>query len=150
MNFKYKEQNETLFKITEGQVVDQWTNLFDASPKTAVNERKVFGWDGHEGKIIIKSTLNQQIITPGTNASIEVKIKNDSKKIISGLKVSFVRELKMLKPSKINFNDEYNGTKIIRQIDEDYFFKDKTHIFNKNETRSTNIYISIPVKVNLT
>jgi hypothetical protein len=135
-----------LFKSKDTVVVDKWEQkqFENHTPISVMNSRSYNRWDGL-GNISMQCTIQQHLVTPGTDLSIGISVENKSSKRINGIKVSFVRKLSILKPCQIDSKDNQNNIKSFNEIMQDYYFREKCYCFDKKENRCTSLSISIPV-----
>jgi hypothetical protein len=125
------------------KVLDIWdmeTNL--SQEVTAENQRQIF-MSGDKG-ILLQGTIKNDFATSGSNVSVQVRIKNDSKKRVQGIKIYFVKRLLILIPSNDPFEEE-SKVKIVDEIVSNQTFKEKDFIYDPNEDRTNSLLISIPV-----
>jgi hypothetical protein len=149
VKYRYKSNGEeTLFKSKNTIVVDKWEQpqFEDHTPVSVMNSRSYNKWDGL-GHVNMQCTIQQHLVTPGTDLSIGISVENTSKKRLNGIKVSFIRKLSILKPCQINFKDNQNSIKSFNETMQEYHFKEKCYCFDPKENRCTSLSITIPVKI---
>jgi hypothetical protein len=146
VRFKYGSSCDTLIKSKDARILDRWNVEKEqqfAEPVLAMNERKLFM--GGDGTVQLESSIKSNFVTAGTNISIQVRVKNSSRKRVQGLKIAFVRKLSMLCPP-VDPADEEPQVKTIEENFATHFYKDKDYVFDPDEERCSTVHIPIPVK----
>jgi hypothetical protein len=145
VRFKYGSTSDTLITSKEARIADRWDIEKEqqlSESVTATNERKLFM--GGDGAVQLQSIISSNFVTSGTNISIQVRVKNETKKRIQGIKIAFVRRLMMVCTSS---DPAEEGTvKIVDETVSSQSYKDKEFMYDQGEERTSIIHIPIPAK----
>ncbi|KAJ3251546.1 hypothetical protein HK103_002262 [Boothiomyces macroporosus] len=134
VSFKYGDQTDTAFITKHATVVDQWDLALEKSldtSVTAVNSKPVFM--GGPGVVHLEGCLLNSFVSSGNTISIEIKVTNNTKRKVSGVKVSFMKKLLMICPA-IESGKENDEIKVKYLNVKTLNFNDKNYYFEPNET----------------
>jgi hypothetical protein len=144
--FKYGNVCDTLIKSKDARILDRWDIEKEnrcAGPGLVMNERKLFM--GGDGTVQLESSIKSNFVTSGTNISIQIRVKNSTRKRVQGLKIAFVRKLSMLCPS-VDPAEEEPVVKTLEEVFSTHFYKDKDYVFDPDEERCSIVHVPVPVK----
>ncbi|KAJ3320924.1 hypothetical protein HDV06_004702 [Boothiomyces sp. JEL0866] len=144
VSFKYGDQTDTAFITKHATVVDQWDPELERSldtSVTAVNSKQVFM--GGTGVVHLEGCLLKSFVSSGNTISIEIKVTNNTKRRVSGIKVSFMRKLLMICPA-IESGKENDEIKVKYLNVKTMNFNDKNYYFEPNEVRRTTLHLTVP------
>ncbi|KAI8900802.1 hypothetical protein BC833DRAFT_580572 [Globomyces pollinis-pini] len=143
VQYKLGGQVDTIFKVKDAEVVDVWDSALrnDAIITKGSNFKKTY-WGG-DGEVHLEAAMTGNIHTSGSSISIDVKVNNNSKTQVRGLKVSFVRRLMMLCPPEDSFSEEDN-IKIFNEVVDSISYKEKDFVYDAKEERLNKLCVNIP------
>lgn len=144
INVSKDNKEDTLFKSKEAFVVEAWDsyNPIYKTPVDAVNMKQL--WMGGSGAVMIESSLVETLFQSGGNVSVKVRVKNDTKRRVQGLKVAILQRLFIL-ANKVK--KEIDEVKIVGETVAEEWFKDKDFCFDSGEDRTTTVHIHVPKNV---
>ncbi|KAJ3334835.1 hypothetical protein HDU91_002502, partial [Kappamyces sp. JEL0680] len=143
VQFKYGNHADTVFKTVDVRVVERWDPVKEKSLSesiTAFNHRKVFM--GGDGKVLLAVTLKNPFCTAGSNFGIDFRVRNESKKRVQGLKVSFLKRLIMVCATDSGEQEDGMDLKTVNEMSSTFLFKDKG--FDPMEDRSGSVFVTVP------
>ncbi|CAG8441178.1 13238_t:CDS:2 [Acaulospora morrowiae] len=144
IQFLNNNKQDSMFKAKEAFVVEAWDayNPLYKQPIDAVNMKQL--WMGGSGAITLESTLVETLFQSGGNVSIKVRVKNDTKRRVQGLKVSITHRLLILANKA---KKEIDQVKAVGETVKEEWFKGKDFLFDCGEDRSTIVHINVPNNV---
>ncbi|CAG8467224.1 13369_t:CDS:2 [Acaulospora colombiana] len=144
VRFSTNNKEDMMFKSKEAFVVEAWDgyNPLYKQPVEAVNMKQL--WMGGSGAVMLESTLAETLFQSGGNISVKVRVKNDTKRRVQGLKVSITQRLLIL-ANKVK--KEIDQVKIVGETVCEEWFKSKDFLFDCGEDRSTIVHINVPKNV---
>ncbi|CAG8442040.1 1228_t:CDS:2 [Dentiscutata heterogama] len=144
INVAKDNKEDTLYKSKEAFVVEAWdsNNPIYKTPVDAVNMKQL--WMGGPGAVMIESSLVETLFQSGGNVSVKVRVKNDTKRRVQGLKVAILQRLLILANKA---KKEIDEVKIVGETVAEEWFKDKDFCFDCGEDRTTTVHIHVPKDV---
>ncbi|KAI9012799.1 hypothetical protein BC832DRAFT_548054 [Gaertneriomyces semiglobifer] len=142
VQYQMNGKNDSLFRSKEAFVVENWkTNRRDVTddPVRARNHRKV--WFGGAGEVHIEGTVQKSFFCSGSDVYVQLRVRNDSRRRVQGIKLALARRLLMLREGA---GDSSNDFKIVTETVSETSFKEKDFIFDPGEERSNILNIHIP------
>ncbi|KND03682.1 uncharacterized protein SPPG_01150 [Spizellomyces punctatus DAOM BR117] len=144
VQYKQNGRSDSLFRSKEAFVVENWkANHMDITdePIRAKNHRKV--WFGGAGEVQLEGTIQKSFFCSGNDVYVELRVKNDSKRRVQGIKLSLIRKLMMLREGT-SAQDPLNDVKMFSESVSETTFKEKDFIFDPGEERANILNIHIP------
>ncbi|KAJ3278375.1 hypothetical protein HK104_002391, partial [Borealophlyctis nickersoniae] len=145
VQYQYNGRNDVLCRSKEAFVVEYWrANHPDMreEPIRARNHRRV--WMGGAGEVHLEGTIKTSLFVSGNDVYVEVRVKNESKRRVQGIRMSLVRKLLMIREGTPVAADIANDVKILTESVAEKQFKERDFIFDPGEERSSIIHINIP------
>ncbi|RHZ80562.1 hypothetical protein Glove_134g84 [Diversispora epigaea] len=144
IQFMNNGKQDTIFKSKGAFVVEAWDrdNSIYRQPIDAVNMKQL--WMGGSGAVLLEATLIETLFQSGGNVSIKVRVKNDTKRRVQGIKVAITKKLLIL-ANKIK--KEVDQVKIVGETVSEEWFKNKDFLFDCGEDRSTTVHIHVPKNI---
>jgi hypothetical protein len=83
VQFMNNNKQETLLKSKEALVVEAWDgqNPIYKEPANEINMKQL--WMGGSGAVTLEGTLSEKLFQSGGNVSVQVRVKNDTKRRVS-------------------------------------------------------------------
>ncbi|CAG8481306.1 24931_t:CDS:2 [Dentiscutata erythropus] len=144
INVAKDNKEDTLYKSKEAFIVEAWDsyNPIYKTPVDAVNMKQL--WMGGPGAVMIESSLVETLFQSGGNVSVKVRVKNDTKRRVQGLKIAILQRLLILANKA---KKEIDEVKIVGETVAEEWFKDKDFCFDCGEDRTTTVHIHVPKDV---
>ncbi|KAI9092801.1 hypothetical protein DFS34DRAFT_276046 [Phlyctochytrium arcticum] len=144
IQYQQNGKSDSLFRSKEAFVVENWKanhSMVVDRPIRARNRRKA--WFGGSGEVQLEGTTQKSFFCSGNDVYVEVRVKNDSKCRVQGIKLSLVRKLMMLREGT-TAEDPLNDVKIFSESVAESSFKEKDFIFDPGEERANILNVHIP------
>ncbi|KAG9294211.1 hypothetical protein G9A89_021570 [Geosiphon pyriformis] len=137
----YNNKEDTIFKSKEAFVVEAWDghNPIYKQPVDAMNMKQL--WMGGTGAVTLEGTLVETLFTSGGNISAQVRVCNETKRRVQGLKLAVTQRLLILANKN---KKEADDTKIIAETLAEEWFKNKDFLFDCGEDRTTTVNLHVP------
>ncbi|CAG8586625.1 7268_t:CDS:2 [Funneliformis mosseae] len=141
VQFKNNNKEDTLLRSKEALVVEAWDghNPIYKKPVDGVNMKQL--WMGGTGAVTLEGTLAETLFQSGGNVSVQVRVKNETKRRVQGLKIAITHKLLILANKN---KKEIDEVKIVGDTIAEAWFKNKDYLFDCGEDRSTTIHINVP------
>ncbi|CAI2169112.1 5439_t:CDS:2 [Funneliformis geosporum] len=139
VQFKNNNKEDTLLKSKEALVVEAWDgqNPIYKQPVDGVNMKQL--WMGGSGAITLEGTLAETLFQSGGNVSVQVRVKNETKRRVQGLKIAITHKLLILANKN---KKEIDEVKIVGDTIAEAWFKNKDYLFDCGEDLQLPVYIA--------
>ncbi|KAI8910606.1 hypothetical protein DFJ77DRAFT_101717 [Powellomyces hirtus] len=147
VQYKHGGKSDSLFRSKEAFVVESWSQAHPRTPDEPIrakNHRRV--WFGGAGEVHIEGTIQKSYFCSGNDVYVELRVRNESRRRVQGIKLSLMRKLLMLKEGTAA-KDLVSDTKIVSEIVAEKTFKEKDFVFDAGEERANILNIHIPRSV---
>ncbi|CAG8544832.1 8677_t:CDS:2 [Paraglomus brasilianum] len=137
----YNGKEDTLFKSKEAFIVEACDidNPIYKEPVEAMNMRQL--WLGGSGALMVEGTLVERLFMSGGNVSVKVRVKNDTKRSVQGLKLAVKQKLAILANKN---KKEADDVKVVSATVAEEWFKNKDYLFESGEDRTITVNIYVP------
>ncbi|CAG8636588.1 7185_t:CDS:2 [Paraglomus occultum] len=137
----YNGKEDTLLKSKEAFVVESCDidNPIYKEPVEAMNMRQL--WLGGSGALMVEGTLVEKLFMSGGNVSVKVRVKNDTKRSVQGLKLAVKQKLAILANKN---KKEADDVKVVSVTVAEEWFKNKDYLFESGEDRTITVNIYVP------
>ncbi|KAJ3037489.1 hypothetical protein HDV00_001664 [Rhizophlyctis rosea] len=147
VQFQQNGKNGTVIRHKDACVYEYWkANHPDIrnEPIHVHNRRKVLL--GGPGEVHLEGAIKTSFFRSGNDVYVEVRVRNESKRRVSGIRLSIVRRLLMGREGTaiVDFAD---GVKVISETVHEETFREKDYTFDPGENRSTVLHVTIPAHV---
>ncbi|GBB99550.1 hypothetical protein RclHR1_03560005 [Rhizophagus clarus] len=141
VQFMNNNKADTLFKSKEALVVEAWDghNPIYKQPVDGTNMKQL--WMGGSGAVTLEGTLSETLFQSGGNVSVQVRVKNETKRRVQGIKVAITHKLLILADKH---KKEIDDVKVVGDTVAEEWFRNKDFLFDCGEDRSTTIHINVP------
>ncbi|CAG8461841.1 11605_t:CDS:2 [Ambispora leptoticha] len=137
----YNNKEDTIFKSKEAFVVEAWDgqNPEYKQPVEGMNMKQL--WMGGSGPVTLEGTLIETLFTSGGNVSAQVRVRNDTKRRVQGIKLGILHKLIILANKN---KKEAEDTKVISETVAEEWFKNKDFLFDCGEDRTITVNLHVP------
>ncbi|PKY15554.1 hypothetical protein RhiirB3_466784 [Rhizophagus irregularis] len=141
VQFFNNNKADTLFKSKEALIVEAWDgqNPIYKQPVNETNMKQL--WMGGSGAVTLEGTLSETLFQSGGNVSVQVRVKNETKRRVQGIKVAITHKLLILANKH---KKEIDDVKVVGDTITEEWFKNKDFLFDCGEDRSTTIHMNVP------
>ncbi|KAI8592016.1 hypothetical protein BDZ88DRAFT_409323 [Geranomyces variabilis] len=139
-------KSDSLIRSKEAFVVESWSQAHSRNgddPVRARNHRRP--WFSGGGEVHIEGTIQKSCFTSGSDVYVELRVRNESRRRVQGIKLALVKKLLMLKEGASE--SSLADTKIVSATVNEKTFKEKDFVFDAGEERANIININIPPEV---
>ncbi|CAH1756797.1 9290_t:CDS:10 [Entrophospora sp. SA101] len=144
VQYKVNNKEDSTFKSKEAFVVEAWdiNNPIYKQPVEGMNMRQL--WLGGSGAIMLEARLVETFFQSGANISVQIRVKNETKRRVQGIKVAITHKLHILANKT---KKELDDVKVVGETVKEEWYKNKDFLFDCGEDRITTVHIDVPKNV---
>nr|CAG8458075.1 13129_t:CDS:10 [Entrophospora candida] len=144
VQYKINNKEDSTFKSKEAFVVEAWdiNNPIYKQPVEGMNMRQL--WLGGSGAIMLEARLVETFFQSGANISVQIRVKNETKRRVQGIKVAITHKLHILANKT---KKELDDVKVVGETVKEEWYKNKDFLFDCGEDRITTVHIDVPKNV---
>ncbi|CAG8435711.1 1495_t:CDS:2 [Ambispora gerdemannii] len=141
MQLFYNNREDTIFKSKEAFVVEAWDGQNPEYKQSVEGMNMKQLWMGGNGPVMLEGTLIETLFTSGGNVSAQVRVRNDTKRRVQGIKLGILQKLIILANKN---KKEADDTKVVSETVAEEWFKNKDFLFDCGEDRTTTVNLHVP------